>query len=260
MLSAVIITKNEEENIGRCLTSLAFADEIIVVDDGSTDKTCKIAADLGARVIQHPWAGFGVQKNIGLDAATHDWVLCIDADEEVSPDLAAEITSTVMAAKYDVYWLPVLDFFLGKPMPHLQGNNPRLLRTSKARWTNRAVHEQVTLTNTQGYIVRLGDTYSGVLTQPLFHHGHKTIRSYLTKMHRYTSLDAEQMATTNRHRSGRAVTPHIFLPLQLMIRQFIKLAFWRGGYKDGYPGLMWAILSAYYEWEMAQKYRALHKK
>jgi len=103
-------------------------------------------------------------------------------------------------------------------------------------------------------IIRLGDDISGLITEPLLHHSHRTIRSYLNKMHHYTTLDAQQMSRSGRHRSGKTVSPKILLPPLLSAKQLIKLMFYRRGILDGIAGVTWCILSAYYEFEMAVKY------
>jgi len=253
-LSAIVITKNEEKTIQRCLTSLKFADEIIVIDAASTDQTTTIARQTGARVITNSWPGYGLQKNLGRDHSQGDWLLFIDADEEISPSLASEITRAINQSTSDFYWLRVLDIFLGSPLNHLTGHNLRLFKKSAGRWTNQPVHEQVeTLT---GQRLKLTPN-SPILINPLIHHSHATIKSYLNKMRRYTSLDAQQMGATGHHRSGRPVSPSFLLPYKLAARQFIKLLIYKKGLLDGYSGFIWSLLSAYYEYEMAQKYLKL---
>lgn len=256
-LSAIVITKDEEENIGRCLDSLAFADETIVVDSESQDRTTEIAKAKGATVFTRTWPGYGPQKNFGASQAKGQWLLFIDADEEVTPELAQEITSTISNPTVDFYWLKIVTVFLGKPLHHMYGHNPRLFKKTEGQWTDSNVHEQVeTLTGTT---IRLHDDKSRVLNTPLLHHSHKTISSYLQRMHTYTTLDAKQMHKTNKHRSGKEVTPSLFLPFYLAIKQFLKLLLYKKGIFDGYAGLMWAALSGYYEYVMARKYIALTK-
>ena len=102
--------------------------------------------------------------------------------------------------------------------------------------------------------MKLGDNKSAQLTEPLWHYSHATIRSYLDKMHRYTTLDAEQMVQTGKHRSGRPVEPEAHLPWELAARQFVKMYVYKKGFLDGSAGLIWCALSAYYEWEMGYKY------
>ncbi|MBI1833809.1 MAG: glycosyltransferase family 2 protein [Candidatus Andersenbacteria bacterium] len=261
-LTVVITAKNEEKVIARAIQSATFADEIIVVDDSSQDRTAEIVTAAGARIIQNEWEGYGSQKNRGLSAATSKWVFFLDADEEISPALRQEITTVLSGTtQYSVYWVRVVDIFLGRPLKHLTGNNPRLVRKGQAQWTNRAVHEQMELINASGdRIVKLGGDNSGMIPAFLIHHSHATVSSYLEKMHGYTSLDAAQMAASGKHRSGRSIKPSKLLPCTLAVRQFIKLAFYRGGLRDGYAGFMWALLSGYYEWEMGNKYLNMVKK
>lgn len=254
-ISAIIITKNEESAIERCITSLSFADEVIVIDAESTDRTVELAKQLGAHVIIHPWQGYGPQKNVGLAAASGDWVLFIDADEEVTPELAAEIQETTSSSAHDVYWLRIVTIFLNKPLYRLYGHNPRLFRRNAARWSNQYVHEQVETMD--GMPVILDPLKGNVLPSFLLHHSHPTISSYLTKMHRYTSLDAQQMQRTGKHRSGREITSTLFTPFRLAARQCIKLLFYRKGILDGLPGITWSFLSTYYELEMGFKYLTL---
>lgn len=261
-LSAVVITKNEEANIARCLTSLSFADELVVVDAESTDGTVALARAAGATIFVRPWPGYGPQKNFGANHASGEWLLFVDADEEIPPTLAEEIQRTITHPTVDFYWLRVVTVFLGKPLRHLFGHNPRLFRKSAGQWTGDHVHEQVERYDdhaaaTDFTVIRLDDRFSKILSSPLLHHSHQTIGSYLTKMHHYTSLDAAQMVKTRRHRSGRPITPTWWLPWHLALRQGFKLAFYRRGILDGWPGIVWCVLSAYYEYEMGVKFRAL---
>ena len=117
-LSAIVITKNEAAKIEACLDSLAFCDERIVVDSGSDDATVALAAAKGAVVLSHAWHGFGAQKNFALEQATGDWVLSLDADERVSPELAVEIAQAISAGQADGYEMPRLSTFCGRPMRH----------------------------------------------------------------------------------------------------------------------------------------------
>lgn len=256
MISAVIITKNEEKNIAACIASLSFVDEIIVVDAESTDATREIATQSGAKVITQPFLGYGEQKNVGIDATQHDWLLFLDADERISDALREEIQHVTTSQSSPVYWITIEDIFLGKNLKHLVGHNPRLVRKGAARWNKNPVHEQLVYTDS-GQTVRYKDGMSGEIPPPIIHHSHETVSSYLTKMHRYTSLDAEHMQQTGKHRSGREFRDSWLLPYVLGFRQFVKLLIYRWGILDGIPGIAWSVLSAYYEFEMGKKYRAL---
>ena len=256
MISCIIITKNEEKNIADCIKSLSFCEEIIVVDAESTDQTREIAETLGAKVIVQPFLGYGEQKNIGIAAAQHEWLVFLDADERVAEKLREEILQITQSANEPVLWITVEDIFLGKSLRHLVGHNPRLVKKGAAQWNANPVHEQLVYTAT-GEIVRYKDGVSGEITSPIIHHSHETVASYLRKMHRYTSLDAEHMQQTGKHRSGRDIKNSWLLPYVLGLRQFIKLLIYRKGILDGFQGIAWSVLSAYYEFEMGRKYRAL---
>src|SRR5690606_33239293 len=146
-LSVIIITRNEAANIEACLQSVGFADECIVLDSGSTDDTVALAAAFGARVeTTADWPGFGPQKNRALDLATGDWVLSLDADERVTPELAQEIQAVLREADFEAYDMPRLSSFCGRFMRH-SGWWPdrvvRLFRRGAARFTDAAVHERV---------------------------------------------------------------------------------------------------------------------
>src|SRR5579864_2731534 len=145
-LSAIVITKNEAANIGDCLESLAFCDERIVVDCGSADDTAAIAQGKAARVVFRAWNGFGPQKNFALSLAQGDWVLSLDADERVPPDLAAAIAAALQRDDADGYEFPRLSSFCGRPMRH-SGWYPdyvmRLVRRGRARFTDVLVHERL---------------------------------------------------------------------------------------------------------------------
>lgn len=236
-----------------------------MIDSDSTDNTVSLARKAGAKVYHNPWPGYGPQKNYGLELARGNWALFIDADEEVTPKLAQEIKSTInqwndntKEPKY--FWFKIVTIFLGKPLNHLYGHNLRLFKKGTAKWTDAKVHEQVVRVNNEtmeqfnNSTINLNDTDTTILSNPLLHHSHVTISSYLKKMHHYTSLDAEEMAQTDRHRSGRTMSASWTLPWHLSARQFIKLYLYRKGILDGYAGLMWSLLSSYYEFEMAQKY------
>lgn len=251
-LSALVITKNESATIARCLKSLTFADEIVVVDANSTDGTGNIARQCGATVFTNPWPGYGQQRNFGLSHVSGEWVVVVDADEEVPVELSQEIRAAVEKPGGKFYWLRVTTVFLGKPLRHLYGHNLRLFKRDAGHYSDNKVHEQ--MVDETGHKVALDSMTSAVLTCPLLHHSHTSIASYLRKMHAYTTLDAQDMAHTKRHRSGRAVYISHLLPWHLAIRQFFKLLFYRRGILDGWAGFVWCVLSGYYEWEMGRKF------
>ncbi len=254
-LAAIVIAKNAAATITHCLKHLHFCDEIIVIlDAATTDSTAQLAEKYADKTITRAWQGYGQQKNYGLARASGEWVLFVDADEEITSGLADEITAVISRSAHTIYWLRIITVFLGRPLPHLYGHNARLFKKDAARWTDSPVHEQLE-TNT-GEIVKLGDAISGVLARPLIHYSHATIGSYLASMHHYTSLDARRMKETGQHRSGRVVSATPFLPWLLAVKQCAKLLLFRRGWLDGWAGIVWSIMSSYYEWEMARKYLA----
>ncbi|MDA1169493.1 MAG: glycosyltransferase family 2 protein [bacterium] len=255
-ISVVIIAKNEEEKIADCVISAKFAKEVIVViDTESTDKTAEIAHSLGATVISNPWEGYGKQKNFGMRRASQNWILFLDADERVSTELQEAINSMLDNPEHGVYWVTIEDIFLGKRMKHLIGHNPRFVKKGAAQWSDKKVHEQMIYTG--GTIAVYKDSISGELDLPIIHQSYATISDYVKKMHVYTTLDAQDMQKNNTHRSGRKVNRSFMLPYALAFRQAIKLLFYKKGILDGWPGITWSFLSAYYEFEMGQKYNAL---
>lgn len=255
MLSAIVITRNAESTISRCLASLSFADDMIVVDSGSTDHTINLACQLGAKVFSRQWSGYGDQKNYGSQQAPGPWLLFVDADEQVPPALAKAISSLLHSSSpaHDFYWLRIVTVFRHRPLVHLYGRNLRLFKKDAGHWDSSPVHEQVVTNN--GHPLRLGHNKSGTISLPLIHYSHSTVHSYLQKMHHYTSLDAARMVKTGLHRSGRRYTLSLFLPYHLAARQLIKMLFYRRGILDGFNGILWSLLSSYYEYEMANKYR-----
>jgi glycosyltransferase involved in cell wall biosynthesis len=187
-LSVVTITKNEEANLARTLQSVAWADEIVVLDSGSTDRTREIAESFHAKFFVEPWKGFAAQKNSALQKATGDWILSLDADEEVEPALANEIRKTLSANPSAAgFWIPRKNFFLGRWMRH-GGFYPdpklRLFRRGTGSFEDRLVHEDVRL---QGPTAKL--------KQNLLHHAYPTLDGYLEHMNRYSSLGAQMMVT-----------------------------------------------------------------
>lgn len=254
-LSAIIITKNEADNIERCIKSAKFADEVIVIDSKSNDNTNRLAEQLGAKLFIRPWPGFGPQKNFGATKASGDWLLFLDADEEISPALAQEMTTTISNPQKEFYWLKVTTIFLNRQLKNIYGYDPRLYLKTAGAWTSRHVNEQ--LQTNLGQTIHLSDNLSDTFKNPLYHHSCSTIKEHLKHMAEQTALDAQQMAKHNLHRSGHPIQPTWYLPYYLAIRQFTKLYLYKHGFLDGYAGLVWSSLSAYYEYVTSKKYLRL---
>ena len=230
-LSVIIITKNEATHIADCLASVSFADEIIVLDSGSTDGTVELARNLGAQVHQSvDWPGFGPQKNRALALATQDWVFSIDADERVTPELREEIIETLRAPRRKGYEVLRLSEFCGKPIRH-SGWWPdpvlRLFRRDAGRFNDVLVHESVSL----------NDGKPGRFKSHLLHYPHPTLDSLMDKVNRYSGEAAKMMFAQGK-RAG--------LPIVMVhsIWTFIRIYFLRLGILDGRHGFVLAVTAA----------------
>jgi glycosyltransferase involved in cell wall biosynthesis len=222
-LSAVLITRNAAAVLAPCLENLAFADEIVVVDSGSSDGTAEIAKRFGARLVQKEWLGFGRQKQYAVDQARHDWVLCLDADETVSPRLAASIQAALAAPVSPVYRMPRRNRFLGRWLSHGEGYpdwSPRLFNRMNARWSDDLVHEKVLYAVTPG-----------TLQGDLMHDSSDDLTAYLDRQNRYTTLAARQA-----YELGRSAS-FLHLVMSPVVR-FFKFYVFRLGFLDGVPGLL----------------------
>ena len=229
-LSVCIITRDAAAELPECLRSVAFADEIVVVDSGSTDDTVRVAEAHGARVVPHAWQGFGAQKNLAVHEARHDWVLCLDADERATPELAASVQSvlnTDAAERAAAYAFPRRNRFLGRWLRHGEGYpdwNTRLFDRRRATWTEDPVHEHVLC---EGGVRRLqGD---------LLHASAESLEHYLAKQNRYTTLQADAMHARGQRSSALRMA---FSPLTRFLRFYVV----RLGFLDGAPGLVHILI------------------
>lgn len=221
--SVVLITRNAAPQIEACLQSAAFADEIVVVDAGSEDDTCALARRLGARVVHREWSGFGRQKQFAVDQAAHDWVLCLDADERVTPALRESIEAALANPAAAVYRMARRNLFLGRWLAHGEGYpdwSTRLFHRSAARWSEDEVHEKLLYAVTPGTLA--GD---------LAHESADTLARYLDKQNTYTTLAARQL-----HARGESASA-ARLVLSPLVR-FMKFYLVRLGFLDGLPGLL----------------------
>jgi (heptosyl)LPS beta-1,4-glucosyltransferase len=228
----VVITLNEEARLRDCLLSLAWADEIVVVDAESTDKTASLAREFTDHVFIRPWPGFAEQKNFGIAQASGDWILSVDADEEVSPELTEEILAVMAAADAaDGYRVPRQNIFWGRWVRH-GGLYPdwqlRLFRRGRGRFLPHRVHESV----------RVEGRVAG-LEGPLVHRSYRDVTDFLERANRYSSLAAEEWVA-----QGRDVRAHdvVLRPLG----RFASMYILQGGFLDGWRGFLLAVLYAYY--------------
>jgi glycosyltransferase involved in cell wall biosynthesis len=228
-LSAIVITHNEARNIEDCLASLAFCDERIVVDGGSTDDTASRARQKGARVVEHPFEGFGPQKNFALSQASGEWVLSLDADERVTPALARAIAAAMQAGDKAGYEMPRLSTFCGREMHH-SGWYPdyvlRLFRKSAGRFSNDAVHERV-----------ICDGPLGRVAEPLIHHPVHRLEDALSRMDRYSTAGAGMLVE-----SGRRVG--FMTGILRGFWSFFRTYILRAGFLDGREGFLLAVANA----------------
>jgi glycosyltransferase involved in cell wall biosynthesis len=247
-LSVVIITFNEEANLARTLASVAWADEIIVVDSGSTDRTRQVAESFRAKFVIEPWKGFAAQKNSALTKATGDWILSLDADEEVEPALADEIRA-VLAANPSVagFWIPRKNFFLGRWMKHggfYPDRKLRLFQRGGGSFEGRLVHEDLRFEGT-----------TALLRNHLLHYAYPTIDGYLEHMNRYSSLGAE-MAVAEHPRGFSFVDIVIRPKLTFFYNYFLRL-----GFLDGREGLLLHLYHAQYvSWKYAKSWERTRSK
>ncbi|MEK7383188.1 MAG: glycosyltransferase family 2 protein [Elusimicrobiota bacterium] len=245
-ISAILIAKDEEVDLPACLESLkGLAGEVVVVvSEDTSDRTEELARAAGAKILRRRFDDYARQRQAGLEAATGDWCLWIDPDERVTAQLAAEIRS-VLAAGPTVsgYAIPFEIIFLGRVLrwgglgseSHL-----RLFRRGLSRFVGGALHEGIAV-----------DGCLGRLNGVMVHEPYRDISDYLSKLDRYTTLAAQK-----RFSAGKRFTPlhHLILPWEFFARAILKL-----GLLDGYPGMVWAGLSAYHSWLKYAKLRGLER-
>ncbi|HUI31823.1 MAG TPA: glycosyltransferase family 2 protein [Candidatus Acidoferrales bacterium] len=226
-VSAIVIAGREEKNIADCLESLRWADEIVVVNSESNDRTVEIARQFTDKIFIRKWEGYASQKRFSLQQATNEWVLSIDADERVSPELCSEILSLDFS-KADGFYIPRRNYFLGRVIRSC-GWSPdyqlRLFKKSKTSVTDRHVHE--------GFAV---DGKKDYLKSELIHYTHSTISGTLDKINEYSALEAQEKAGRVRMTGAKI----FFKPLWAFIQHFIM----RRGFTDGVSGLMVSIIHA----------------
>ena len=233
-ISATIITYNEERNVPRAIESLRCADEIVVVDSGSIDRTVELAEKLGARVVESPWPGYAKQKNFAAEQAANDWILSLDADESLSEALEGEIWQLKKnGPEFDAYTMPRMAQYLGRWIRH-SGWYPdlkvRLYDRRKAEWEGDFVHETVRVNG------RVGELHSNLL-----HFTCESLSEHLKTMDRYTTLAAAQLLST-----GEKVTWGRLLlepPWTFFNTYVLKL-----GFLDGMEGLTIANMAALYNY------------
>ncbi|MBI3625842.1 MAG: glycosyltransferase family 2 protein [Candidatus Rokubacteria bacterium] len=231
-LSVTVITWNEEERLRPCLESVSWADEIIVVDAESTDKTVQVAREFTDRIWVRPWPGFADQKNFALEQAAGEWVLSLDADEQVTPELRRAIEAVLdSGVAVDGYAIPRKNIFWGAWIRHgrlYPDYQLRLFKRGSGRFVERAVHESVEVRGTVGR-----------LQSPLLHQSYRSLEEFLGRSNRYSTLAAEEWI-----RQGRRVG---LADLALRpLGRFLSMYLLHGGFLDGWRGFLLAGLYAHY--------------
>lgn len=244
-LSVIIITKNEAFNIRECIESVKWADEIIVVDSGSTDDTVAICREFTPHVYSHDWPGFGIQKNRALDYASKEWVLSLDADERVTPELRAEIETTMRDGKLQGYEVPRLSSFCGRFMRH-SGWYPdyvlRLFRRGNARFSDNLVHEKL-----------ITGTPVGRMKSLLIHYPYENLEAVLRKIDQYSTAGAQMKYQGGKKSSlSGAVLRGLF--------SFVRSYVFRAGFLDGREGFILAVSNAEGTYYRYVKLMLLNKK
>jgi len=231
-ISITVIAMNEADRIGRLLKSAKFADEVIVVDSGSTDGTQELCEKLGARVIFNEWPGYAAQKQFAMEQATSEWILSLDADEEVSDALAAEILNAVDNAEPGVrgFSMPRLSRYLGRWIKHggwYPDRKVRLVRRGNGKWSDDALHEKLIV---DGKVERL--------SKPILHHVYRGISDHVRTINRFSDTYA----------AGRAPASSGFVLAGVghCLGKFLECYVWKLGVLDGVPGLIIAMNSAWY--------------
>jgi len=243
-VSVIIITKNEAHRIRRCLESLQWADEIVVVDSGSSDDTLSICKEFTENVFVRPFDNFSNQKNAALDLASGEWVLSIDADEVVTADLAREIRQRIRStgAGYAAYSVRRENFVCGRPIRHVFQNDTqvKLLKRGACRYF-KSVHEDL---DVKGAI--------GMLESPLLHYNSDNLGEFIRKQNHYTTLEAKAKFERGERFS---LVKLAFSPPRTFVYRYVMI----GGYKDGWMGFVIAAVMAYYVFQIHRKMFALGK-
>lgn len=229
-ITSITITKNNGATIGKCLDSLAFCDACVVVDSGSTDNTVEIARQKGAHVAYHEWLGFGPQKNFAKTFAEGDWIFWLDADEEVTPELAAAVKTAIETGNADGYWISRLSWFCGQPMRH-SGWHPdwvlRVFRRIKGEWSGGMGHDHVML---DGNSAKL----AGGL---ILHYPVDDLRDAWAKADYYSTVGAKELMASGRRISFMSGITHGFFA-------FFRTYFLQLGFLDGARGFLLAVTNA----------------
>lgn len=229
-VTATIITKNEEDNIERCLKSLDWVDEIVILDSGSTDGTLEICSRYDTKIINTEWLGFGKTKKTAVNEASNTWIFSIDADEEVSSELKSKTKSILTQPSHAGYKIKRHSYFLGKRIKYCGWSSDyplRLFDRTKGNFNEKEVHESVEV---QGSV--------GTINEPLIHYTYPTIGIQITKLNRYSDLQAQEFINSGKYYS-------ILSAMFFCIIKFITMYFIRLGFLDGRAGFILCYNTAF---------------
>lgn len=245
MITAVILTRNEEKNIKRCISSVAFCDEILVIDDKSTDNTEEIVLKNKAKFISHELSGnFSQQRNFALSIAKNEWILFVDADEVVNERLRDEIVNGVRNDNINGYCIRRQDYMFGRKLKYGELRNKKFIRLGRkntGNWVG-AVHESWNIHGS-----------TAALLGELSHYPHQTLSEFLADINLYTTLRAEEL-----YKNGS--TASIFSILAYTKAKFIQTYFIKAGFMDGTPGLIFSLCMSFHSFLVRSKLYILSKK
>lgn len=234
-ISAVIITLNEEADIRRCLESIRWADEIVVVDSGSTDKTPDICREYGCSVFSHNWEGYARQKDFAMSLAHCDWILSIDGDEEITPELADEIKAAIRSnGDATAYTMPRCNLFLGKWLRHggwYPDRQIRVFRRGAGKQKPVPLHEHIILDDPSARI--------GSLTNRMMHYTYPSVADFIRRTDSYTTIEADSMLEQGRIPKRLALRLLTAFPLK-----FAETYICKSGWRDGIHGFIASMLTA----------------
>lgn len=229
-ISVVIITKNEEKNIERCLKSVQWADEIVVVDSGSIDRTIEICLQYGCKIIDTEWMGFGRTKKLCVDSASYDWIFSIDADEEVTESLCGRIKEILSSQeKYKGYRIKRNSFYLGRMIKYCWGRDfpLRLFNRRYGNFNDKTIHESVRM---KGPVNKI--------KEPMLHYAYPSIESHIKKMSLYSSLGAERLF-------GEGKRAFLLNAVSRGFFKFLKMYLLQMGFLDKKEGFVLSVMSAF---------------
>ena len=240
MITAVILAKNEEKNIEAAIESVSFCEEIIVVDNNSSDKTAEYSKNAGAKVLRSGSKNFSERRNLALQEARYDWILYVDADERVSEKLSKEIKSSVEKNEYDVYYICREDYFWGKPVRFGEVRQAytkgiiRLVRKGSGKWCG-AVHE-----------IYVPDCQTGTLVNKIAHYSHEGIADFLDTINKYSSLRASDLKKKGTIFSGHGL---VIFPIAKFVYTFFLLQ----GFRDGAAGFVYSFMMSFHSFLVRSK-------